>query len=96
MKRVSRGESFSRDTDGGKFQVCSIIPPSYSRLLPRHVWTGISEYFNITWGIWLRYCLDGKADEVQLVWPSLFTSVPYVERKIAQKGGQSGTSKKGQ
>ncbi|KIV81482.1 hypothetical protein PV11_03667 [Exophiala sideris] len=45
-----------------------------------HVFTGIAQYFNLTWSIWLRYCLDGRQDEVELVWPSLFTSMPLIER----------------
>ncbi|OJJ46962.1 hypothetical protein ASPZODRAFT_1863333 [Penicilliopsis zonata CBS 506.65] len=44
-----------------------------------HIMTGIAAYFNLTWSIWLRYCLNGKQDEVELVWPSLFC-VPIVER----------------
>jgi dihydroceramidase len=43
----------------------------------RHVFTGIAAYFNLTWSVWLRYCLNGRQDEVQLVWPSLL-SVPVV------------------
>jgi dihydroceramidase len=46
----------------------------------RHIFTGIAAYFNLTWAIWLRYCRDGKQDDVQLVWPSVFTSVPVVVR----------------
>jgi dihydroceramidase len=43
--------------------------------------TGIAAYFNLTWAIWLRYCLNGKQDDVELVWPSIFASVPVVVRK---------------
>ncbi|KAH8782858.1 ceramidase [Diaporthe sp. PMI_573] len=39
-------------------------------------------YFNITYGLWLRYCRDGKKHEVDLVWPSFFGSVPTVEQRI--------------
>lgn len=56
---------------------CSL---STDRAVHRHVFTGIAQYFNLTWSIWLRYCLDGKQDDAELVWPSLFTSVPTVER----------------
>lgn len=44
-----------------------------------HIFTGIAEYFNLTWSIWLRFCLEGKQDQVKLVWPSLL-SIPIVER----------------
>jgi dihydroceramidase len=47
----------------------------------RHIMTGFAAYYNLTWGIWLRYCLNGTQDEVELVWPSLFTSVPTVVRR---------------
>ena len=47
----------------------------------RHIMTGMAAYLNLTWGIWLRYCLDGKQDEVELMWPSLFTSIPAVVRR---------------
>jgi Ceramidase len=46
----------------------------------RHIMTAIAAYINLTWGIWLRYCLKGRQDDVELVWPSLFTSVPVVMR----------------
>lgn len=42
--------------------------------------TGIAAYINLTWGIWLRYCLNGEQDDVELVWPSLL-SVPVVEKR---------------
>ncbi|KAF7507232.1 hypothetical protein GJ744_010790 [Endocarpon pusillum] len=44
-----------------------------------HLLTGVAQYINLTWSIWLRYCLNGEQDDVQLVWPSFFTSVPVVE-----------------
>jgi hypothetical protein len=47
----------------------------------RHIMTSIAAYFNLTWAIWLRYCLNGKQDDVELAWPSIFTSVPVVVRK---------------
>jgi len=43
--------------------------------------TGIAAYFNLTWAIWLSYCRDGRQDDVTLVWPTLFTSVPIVAGK---------------
>ena len=42
--------------------------------------TGYAGYINLTWGIWLRYCMNGEQDDVELVWPSFF-SVPLIERK---------------
>jgi hypothetical protein len=56
--------------------------------LHRHIFTGIAQYFNLTWSIWLRYCFNGKQDDVELVWPSLFTSVPAVERTDKTNSGQ--------
>ena len=40
--------------------------------------TGIGAYFYIVWGIWLRYCLNGRQDDVELVWPRTLTSFPEV------------------
>ncbi|ERF68195.1 hypothetical protein EPUS_05276 [Endocarpon pusillum Z07020] len=44
-----------------------------------HILTSVAQYINLTWSIWLRYCLNGEQDDVELVWPSFFTSVPVVE-----------------
>lgn len=46
-----------------------------------HLMTGAGAYCYIVWGIWLRHCLNGKADEYELVWPSVFTSIPAIVRK---------------
>jgi dihydroceramidase len=46
-----------------------------------HLLTGVAEYFNIVWSIWLRYCLDRRQDEVELRWPAMLTSIPEVIRK---------------
>jgi hypothetical protein len=54
----------------------------------RHIFTGIAQYFNLTWSIWLRYCFNGEQDDVELVWPSLFTSVPAVQLTDMAKSGQ--------
>ncbi|KDN60355.1 putative alkaline phytoceramidase [Colletotrichum sublineola] len=52
-------------------------------LLEGHAWwhlmTGIAYYY-ITWGIWLRRCLEGREDEYKLVWPRLLSSIPLVVR----------------
>lgn len=52
-----------------------------------HLLTGVAEYFNIVWSIWLRYCAAGRQDEVTLVWPSLW-SIPYVERRKHKVSGK--------
>ncbi|KAF2430538.1 alkaline ceramidase-like protein [Tothia fuscella] len=54
-----------------------------------HIMTGIGAYFYLTWGIWLRHCLNGKQDDYELIWPRVATSIPVVVRKrkgIAQNG----------
>jgi len=43
-----------------------------------HLGTGIGAYFYITWGIWLRRCLNEQQDEYELHWPSFFTSFPGI------------------
>lgn len=45
-----------------------------------HFFTSIAEYYNIVWCTWLRYCYDGKQDQVEMIWPSLWTSMPKLER----------------
>ncbi|KAF5517993.1 Alkaline ceramidase 3 [Colletotrichum aenigma] len=35
-------------------------------------------YYYITWGIWLRRCLEGREDEYRLVWPRSISSIPVV------------------
>jgi hypothetical protein len=49
--------------------------------------TGLGAYFYIVWGIWLRHCLEGRSDEYELVWPSLWTSVPEVVRRSPSRNG---------
>jgi dihydroceramidase len=57
--------------------------------------TGIGAYFYLTWGIWLRHCLNDKHDDYELIWPRVATSVPVVVRKRKQTGGvQIGNGKK--
>ncbi|CZT46357.1 related to alkaline dihydroceramidase Ydc1 [Rhynchosporium secalis] len=51
-----------------------------------HIMTGIAAYFNLTWAVWLRYCMDGRQDEVELEWPSLWGSVPVVMRRCDGDG----------
>jgi dihydroceramidase len=44
-----------------------------------HLLTGCGAYYELVYGIYLRYCLDRRQNEYQLVWPSLF-SLPSVKR----------------
>lgn len=61
--------------------------PSYTRPdLCRHLMTGIGAYFYITWGIWLRHCLNRRQDEFTLKWPSIFFSVPECVRSANRNG----------
>lgn len=46
----------------------------------RHLMTGTGAYFYITWGIWLRHCLNAKQDEYELIWPRIYY-LPEVVRK---------------
>lgn len=58
-------------------------------LLEGHAWwhilTGLAAYYLLTWGVYLRYCLEGRGDDVRLVWPSLWTSMPTVEKRDKTK-----------
>ncbi|KAK5737529.1 alkaline ceramidase ydc1 [Elasticomyces elasticus] len=56
--------------------------------------TGTGAYFYIVWGIWLRHCLNGRQDEYELVWPSLFTSIPSIVRRPQAMNGSNGHVKK--
>ncbi|KAK5734853.1 alkaline ceramidase ydc1 [Elasticomyces elasticus] len=59
-----------------------------------HIMTGTGAYFYIVWGIWLRHCLNGRQDEYELVWPSLFTSIPSIVRRPQAMNGSNGHVKK--
>ena len=66
----------------------SMIPLILNRLTPwqyRHLMTGIGAYFYITWGIWLRHCLNSRQEEYALEWPRLF-SLPEIVRSTDAKG----------
>jgi dihydroceramidase len=56
--------------------------------------TGLAAYYNLTWGVWLRYCYKGMQDDVEAVWPSFFTSVPMIVRKGTQKRKAVATKQK--
>ena len=45
-----------------------------------HLMTGVGAYFYIVWALWLRHCLNERQDEFEMIWPSVLTSVPRVER----------------
>ena len=45
-----------------------------------HLGTGLGAYYYITWGLWLRHCLNGRQDEFEMIWPSIWASLPRVER----------------
>ena len=51
----------------------------------RHLMTGTGAYFYITWGIWLRHCLNGRQDEYELSWPRIW-SLPEVVRTKSVNG----------
>lgn len=76
---------------GGSWVVVSSFHRHLISLLicDRHIFTGIAAYFNLTWAIWLRYCLNGKQDDVELIWPSVFTSVPVVVRREGNRGSRN-------
>jgi len=60
-----------------------------------HLMTGLGAYFYITWGIWLRHHLNGKADEYELRWPTVFTSLPVIVRTESKSiEPQNGQAKK--
>lgn len=63
----------------------------YGILLEGHGWwhlmTGSGAYFYIVWGIWLRHYLNGHQDEFELIWPSVLTSFPRVERRQVLSNG---------
>lgn len=59
-----------------------------------HLMTGCGAYFYIVWGIWLRHCLNGKQDEYELRWPSLFTSLPVILRREEKVPQANGSAKK--
>ncbi|KAF4556973.1 Ceramidase-like protein [Elsinoe fawcettii] len=59
-----------------------------------HLMTGTGAYFYITWGIWLRHCLNGRQDEFEIVWPSRLTSLPVIVKKKQSSNHQNGHAKK--
>ena len=56
--------------------------------------TGTGAYFYITWGIWLRRCLDGEQENYYMYWPSLL-SLPEVIRTSKVPSAGNGNEKAG-
>jgi dihydroceramidase len=40
--------------------------------------TGLGVNYFITWGIWLRHCLNGLKDQYTMQWPHKLLSLPNV------------------
>lgn len=47
--------------------------------------TGVGAYYYLTWGIWLRHCLNGHQDDFSLVWPRVL-SLPEIVRTDRSNG----------
>ena len=61
----------------------------------RHLMTGTGAYFYITWGIWLRHCLNGRQEEYDLSWPRAYLLPEVVRtRKVANGDVKHNASKK--
>ena len=75
------GEFCLRGMDGGKSSLIAIVLLTFAALnqVYRHLLTGIGAYFYITWGVWLRHCLNGRQQEYILIWPRI-VSLPEVVR----------------
>ena len=56
--------------------------------------TGTGAYFYITWGIWLRHCLNGRQDEYDLQWPNFWSLPEVVLSKSANGDARYDSSKK--
>ncbi|KAM5431442.1 alkaline ceramidase ydc1 [Microsporum ferrugineum] len=50
-----------------------------------HLLTGIGAYMYITWGIWLRHCLNGRQDDYRLHWPRLYNAADIVRVQDTSK-----------
>jgi dihydroceramidase len=50
-----------------------------------HLGTGLGAFHYITWGVWLRHCLNGRQDEFEMIWPTLF-SIPVCVKKESVNG----------
>lgn len=47
--------------------------------------TGTGAYFYLTWGIWLRHCLNGRQEEYELYWPRIFVFPEIVRTDDGKK-----------
>lgn len=70
----------SQSSSGGSITRGYVLTWDY-----RHLMTGTGAYFYIMWGIWLRHCLNGRQEEYDLHWPSIF-SLPDVVRTNVGNG----------
>ncbi|CAF9910003.1 hypothetical protein IMSHALPRED_008527 [Imshaugia aleurites] len=59
-----------------------------------HLMTGTGAYFYITWGIWLRHCLNGRQDEYDLSWPRFWSLPEIVRTKSVESDTRYDPSKK--
>ncbi|KAI1053176.1 hypothetical protein LB506_012317 [Fusarium annulatum] len=50
-----------------------------------HLMTGLGVNYFITWGIWLRHCLNGLHDQYILHWPHKLLSLPSVVPSSRQR-----------
>jgi len=57
-----------------------------------HLLTGLSGYYIITYGLYLRCVLDRRMEEYEFVWPSRFTSLPYIGQRVGTVRGVEFTS----
>ncbi|KAL9124320.1 MAG: hypothetical protein Q9217_006338 [Psora testacea] len=59
-----------------------------------HLMTGTGAYFYITWGIWLRHCLNGRQDDFDLKWPRLWNLPEIVKTREVDGRATNGRAKK--
>ena len=59
-----------------------------------HLMTGTGAYYYITWGIWLRHCLNGRQDEYELLWPRIWNLPEVVRTREANGVVTNGEMKK--
>lgn len=49
-----------------------------------HIFSGLGAYMYLVWGVWLRHCMNGRQDEFDLVWPSMF-SIPELVKTTGRR-----------
>jgi dihydroceramidase len=54
--------------------------------------TGTGAYYYITWGIWLRHCLNGRQEEFRLEWPHVW-SLPEIVGAGHANGATKGSAR---